>query len=145
MRTRTLLLLAIGCGLAILLAGLFLLLRIDRADTPATRLAIGDTTQAGDLRVTVVAADEADDLMRVTVRIGGVDDAEAVDDFRLVVSGALIEPLPAVQAGAAACRAVTVEEQTCELVFGTAAVQGTARGLVLRRGEDQRRWDLAGG
>jgi hypothetical protein len=145
MRTRTLLLLAIGCGLAILLAGLFLLLRIDRADTPATRLAIGDTTQAGDLRVTVVAADEADDLMRVKVRIGGVDDAEAVDDFRLVVSGALIEPLPAVQAGAAACRAVTVEEQTCELVFGTAAVQGTARGLVLRRGEDQRRWDLAGG
>ena len=83
MRTRTLLLLSVSCGLAILLAGLFLLLRIDRTGPTAERLAIGDTARAGDLRVTVLAADESDGFMRVAVRIGGVVDDSVADDFRL--------------------------------------------------------------
>jgi len=143
MRTRTLLLLSVSCGLAILLAGLFLLLRIDRTGPTVERLAIGDTARAGDLRVTVLAADESNGFMRVAVRIGGVVDDSVTDDFRLVVPGELIAPLPAEQAGGGACGRVSEVDATCDLVFGTAQVEGSARSLLLRRGEDQRRWDLA--
>jgi hypothetical protein len=145
MRTRTLLLLAVSCGLVILVAGLFLLLRIDRNGSTVERLSIGDTARAGDLRVTVLSADEADGFMRVAVRVGGVADDSVIDDFRLVVPGRLIAPLPAVQAGDEGCdRLADVDvDVTCDLVFGTAQVEGSARSLLLRRGEDQRRWDLA--
>lgn len=144
MRTRTLLLLAVSCGLAILLAGLFLLLRIDRTGSTVERLSVGDTAQAGDLRVTVLSAAEADGFMRVAVRIGGVADDAVTDDFRLVVPGQLLAPLAPEQAGDGACGQVTEADASCDLVFGTAEVDGTARSLLLRRGEDQRRWDLAG-
>jgi hypothetical protein len=143
MRTRTLLLLAVACGLAVLVAGLIALLRIDRQDTTTRRVAVGELASAGDLEVTVVSAAEADGLMRVTVRFGGVDDAAVLDYVRLVVPGALIAPLSSAQAGDGACAVATEREQECELVFGVAAVDGSARSLLVRRGEDQLRWDLA--
>lgn len=144
MRTRTLLLLAIGCGLAILVAGLFLLLRIDRAPAGSERYRVGDTATAGDLTVTVTSSSEVDGYLRVGVTLRGVDDTDVLEDFRLVVAGALLAPLPPEQAGAEGCGAATVAEQSCQLVFGTTQVQGSTRSLLLRRGEDQRRWDLAG-
>ena len=143
MRTRTLLLLAVACGLAVLVAGLIALLRIDRHDTTTRRVAVGEVASAGDLEVTVVSAGEVDGLMRVTVRLGGVDDESILDQVRLVVPGALIAPLNPAQAGDRACAVATEREQECELVFGVAAVDGSARSLLMRRGEDQLRWDLA--
>ncbi|MEX0848087.1 MAG: hypothetical protein WD023_09940 [Ilumatobacteraceae bacterium] len=143
MRTRTLLLLAVSCGLAILVAGLVLLLRIDRTELSDDRLGIGDTAQAGDLSATVVSAEERDGFTRIEVRLGGVDDDSVSDDFRLIVPGQLLSPLAPSQAGPDGCGAVAVSGTTCELVFGTADIDGSARSLVLRRGEDQRRWDLA--
>lgn len=146
MRTRTLLLLSVACGLAILVAGLVLLLRIDTTEAPE-RLRLGDTARAGDLSVTVLGAAEDDEFLRVEVRLGGVDDDAVRDDFRLVVPGELVEPISAARAeelgGVTPCSAATVEPITCELVFGVADAQGTARSLLLRRGEDQHRWDLA--
>lgn len=145
MRTRTLLLLAIVCGLAILVAGGVQLLRLaSDEDASSGDLAIGQTAEAGDLDVTVVAAAETDGLMRVTVRLRGVDDDGGLDGFRLIVSGGLVEPLTAAQAGSGACAAFTVAEQTCDILFGTADAAGEARVLILRRGEDQHRWDLTG-
>lgn len=145
MRTRTLLLLAIVCGLAILVAGGVQLLRLASDEDSSTGdLAIGQTAEAGDLDVTVVSAREADGLMRVTLRLSGVDDPDGLDGFRLIVSGGLVEPLTAAQAGDGACATLTVAEQTCDIVFGTADAAGEARVLILRRGEDQHRWDLAG-
>lgn len=144
MRTRTLLLLAIVCGLAILVAGGVQLLRLAGDDGDAAEnLVVGDAARAGDLAVTVVDAAEADGLMRVTVRLGGVDDPTGLDNFQLIVSGARVEPLTAAQAGEGACVALTVAEQTCDLVFGTADSDGRARVLLLLRGEDRVRWDLA--
>jgi hypothetical protein len=145
MRTRTLLILAVGCGLAILVAGLVALLRVDRDGPSAGGLSIGESARAGDLSATVLGAVEADGFMRVSVRVGGVDDPDAIDDFRLVVAGGLLAPLPRAQAGDDGCDAVTVVARECDLVFGTAAVEGSARGLLLRRGEDRVRWDLATG
>ncbi len=144
MRTRTLLLLAVGCGLLILLAGGIQLFRLSgEQESTTTQLAIGAAGTAGDLRVTVVGADESDGLMRVEVRLAGVTDAGGLDDFRLVVNGGLLEPLAPAQAGGGACSALTEAEQSCSLVFGTAEVEGTARVLLLSRGEDRLRWVLA--
>ncbi len=143
MRTRTLLLLAVVCGLAILVAGGIQLWRVGGDSSASDDLAVGDRAVAGDMVVTVVAADEVDGLMRVDVRLSGVDDPDGLDDFRLVVPGAALQPLSAAQAGDGACRDVTVAEQSCSLVFGTEAVDGSARVLLVRRGEDQHRWTLA--
>jgi hypothetical protein len=143
MRTRTLLLLAVACGLAILVAGGIQLVRVSGGSSGSGDLAIGDRTTAGDMTVTVLQADEADGFMRVQLRLGGVDDDNGLDGFHLVVSGDVLEPLSAQQAGEGACDGVTVAEQTCSLVFGTADVKGTARVLLLQRGEDQDRWNLA--
>ena len=144
MRTRTLLLLAVGCGLAILLAGGIQLLRLSGEQEQTTeQLELGTVGAAGDLQVTVVRALEENGLMRVEVRLSGVDDPDGLDDFRLVVTGGPIEPLAAAQAGDAACDGFTEAEQTCSLVFGTAEVEGSARVLLLDRGEDRLRWVLA--
>jgi hypothetical protein len=142
MRTRTLLILATVCGLAILVAGGIQLIRVG-GDSGSDDLAIGERAQAGDLTVRVLSASERDGLMRVEVEIGGVDDDGGLDDFRLVVPGEALAPLGAVQAGDGACRSVTVAEQSCALVFGTGDVDGSARVLLVRRGEDQHRWVLA--
>lgn len=143
MRTRTLLVLAVVCGLAILVAGGIQLLRVSDDGATTDDLAIGDRGTAADLSVTVLGAIEQDGLLTVAVRMGGVDDDAGLDGFRLLVPGAVLEPLRADQAGAGACRTVTVADQTCSLVFGTAEADGTLRVLLLRRGEDQQRWTLA--
>lgn len=143
MRTRTLLLLAVACGLAILVAGGIQLWRVTGESSASDDLAVGDRAVAGDMVVTVVAAEEVDGLMRVDLTLSGVDDPAALDDFRLVVTGAALKPLPAGQAGDGACNDVTVAEQSCSLVFGTASVDGSARILLVRRGEDQHRWTLS--
>jgi hypothetical protein len=142
MRTRTLLILATVCGLAILIAGGIQLIRVG-GDSGSDDLAVGDRAQAGDLTVRVLAASERDGLMRVEVELGGVADDGALDDFRLVVPGRAIAPLAADGAGEGACRGVSVAPQRCALVFGTAEVEGSARVLLVRRGEDQHRWVLA--
>lgn len=151
MRTRTLLLLAVVCGLAILVAGGIQLLRVTGGGDAADDLAIGDAADAGDLTVTVTGASEPDATMRVEVRLGGVDDPAGIDGFRLVVPGAALAPLSGDQAAARTddlaaadvCAVLTVAEQTCLLVFDTSGVDGSARVLLARRGEDQVRWTLA--
>ena len=82
MRTRTLLLLAVSCGLAILLAGGIQLWRLANQEPPTPSLEVGGTGMAGDAIVTVTKATDAGDAFVVTVTLAGVDDhrmAEALD------------------------------------------------------------------
>ena len=90
MRTRTLLLLAIGCGTAILAAGVVQLLRVAGQDDPPTASAVGEPVRVGDMTITVVEHTEDDDRARVVVDLGGVDDPDGADGFRLVVPGAAL-------------------------------------------------------
>lgn len=142
MRTRTLLLLAVSCGLVILVAGGIWLLRLDGADEPGSvTFGIGDTAQAGDLRITVLGATERDGTMEVEVRTSGVDDARAFEAFTLLTADLLSPVDPGDDP--AGCRATTVAEQTCTLQYDTsAAPTDGVRVLVVRRGEDVRRWSL---
>jgi len=141
MRTRTLLLLAVTCGLMILLAGGYQLFRLSNQETPAPPLAVGATGSAGDATVTVQDVDSTDSALVVTVTLGGVDDAEGLEGFSLVAPNTRVAPVaePVVQG---ACIGFTVAEVTCTLSFPTGGLTGTDRQLLLIRAEDQVRWKL---
>lgn len=136
MRTRTLLLLSVACGLAILLAGGLQLFRI-AGNEPSTALAIGDTGTAGDAVVVVDGYSEVGGLAVVTVTVSGVDDADGIDGFRLRAPNDLVAPGPD-----STCGGLTIETTTCDLVFPAATLEATDRQLVLQRGEDRLVWNL---
>ncbi|HET9547467.1 MAG TPA: hypothetical protein VFO97_06505 [Desertimonas sp.] len=142
MRTRTLLLLAVACGLVILVAGVLQLLRIsdqrDAEDVPVYGL--GDDVEVGDMAVVVDGYDEAAGTAIVDVTLGGVDDLDGASEFRLVVLGESVE---STGAGDDACRATTIEPQACRLTFVVDDPPGAGRILLYRRGEDVARWRLA--
>jgi len=144
MKTRTLLLLAVSCGLIILVAGGIQLLRLADHSSSTPDLRIGSTATAADFVVTVVSATEANQQMRVVVRTKGVDDPAAYNGFQLLAPPLSLHPV-ATTGDPQRCSAATVAEQTCTLVFDTSAAEqgATARVLLLRRGEDQHRWSLA--
>lgn len=138
MKTRTLLLLAVGCGLAILAAGVVFLLQLAGESDPEL-LGVGDTAKVGDLVVGVVAYDESATAAVVTVRLAGVDDADGVDSFHLVVPEHRLSPSGS---AADACEELTVAEQTCTLTFALDDVAGGSRVLLAERGDDTARWEL---
>ncbi|MBI4934561.1 MAG: hypothetical protein HY828_11825 [Actinobacteria bacterium] len=139
MKTRTLLLLAVTCGLAILVAGTVQLLRLANQDK-ATVLAIGESATAGDARVEVTAYDEADGIAVVTVSLSGVDDPDGLQGFTLVGAGAVSEPSGT---GDDACTGFTVEPVSCTLSFATTAMKTADRLLVFTRADQTVRWKLA--
>ena len=142
MRTRTLLLLAVSCGLAILLAGGIQLFRLANQEPAKPPLSIGETGSAGDVKVTVDDVDTTDDALVVTITLAGVDDANGIDGFSLVAPNKRIAPVAAAD-DPDACTAIFVEATTCTLTFPTAGLTGSDRQLLLIRAEDQVRWRLA--
>jgi len=141
MRTRTLLLLAVTCGLVILLAGGIQLFRLANQESPTPPLTVGATGSAGDATVTVEDVDTTDTALVVTVTLGGVDDVEGLDGFSLVAPNMRIAPDPELSV-ATACTGFTVAEVTCTLSFPTRGLTGSDRQLLLIRAEDQVRWKL---
>jgi hypothetical protein len=139
-RTRTLLLLAVACGLAILVAGVVQLLRIANQDEAAAVVPIGQAVRVGDMSVTVEDVSERPGRVLVDVEIGGVDDADGSANFDLNVSGTLYEP----DASAGNhCGATTVQVQPCTLAFSVGEDAGSSRVLLYRRGDERVSWDLA--
>lgn len=138
MKTRTLLLLAVTCGLAILVAGTLQLLRL-AGQQETTTLGVGDTGRAGD--AVIVVTDYREDATHavVTVTLSGVDDPEGISGFGLANVSRIAAPTGE---GDAACTALTREEVTCTLTFSTDGFDGPSRQLVFRRAEEQVRWKL---
>lgn len=135
MKTRTLLLLAVTCGLAILVAGTVQLLRLSTHDSPAPT-PIGVEVTAGDARATLLDVDATSAELTVRMRLRGVDDPAGLGGFTMVFAGAGRQPV------GGTCRGLTVEPQECTLVFDNAGIPGTSRLLLLRRAGDQVRWVL---
>jgi hypothetical protein len=138
MRTRTLLLLAVACGLAVLLAGGIQLLRLANQTRATPVLKVDQPGAAGDAHVTIVAVAAAGDPLVVTVTLSGVDDPQGVKGFSLVVPGKLIAPV----AGPGACAAFTAAPTTCTLNFPLAGVTGTDRFLRFDRAAQRVLWRL---
>jgi hypothetical protein len=141
MRTRTLLLLAVTCGIAILLAGTVQLLRLSgqRSETP---LALGQAGRAGDAAIVVMAYDETASAAVVTVTLSGVDAPDGTDGFVLVTPG---KPVPHRVWSSPAddeCSGFTVAEVTCTLTFPLEGVSGQSRQLLFERGGERVRWRL---
>jgi len=143
MRTRTLLLLAVACGVAILAAGVALFVRIGDPDEGIEPSPLGAPVSVGDLTVTVERSTETARLVAVIVELGGVDDDAGTDDFRLVVPGESIAPsAPDGEVEPPACDGTTVESVRCTLLFEIGAVEGSSRVLLYRRGDERVRWEL---
>jgi hypothetical protein len=139
MRTRTLLLLAIACGLVILLAGGIQLLRVGGQEQTAKLLDAGQPGKAGDVTVELVSSSIAETNLVAVVRVGGIDDPQGLAGFTLVGPGKV---LPVASSD---CDGITVDQADCSLTFATTGMQGTSRQLIFHRADQQLRWVLAQG
>jgi hypothetical protein len=139
-RTRTLLLLAVVCGLAILIAGVVQLLRVAGQDDPPRAVAIGEPVRVGDMRVTVEGVNERSGSVLVDVELGGVEDPDGADGFTLTTPGGLIEPDPT---AGNHCGATTTRVEPCTLAFPLGDGTGSTRVLVYQRGDERVRWVLS--
>lgn len=137
MKTRTLLLLSVTCGLAILIAAALFFLRLSNEPAPAPALSVGDSAQLGDAVVVVESYEVADDAILVTVTLSGVDDPDGVDGFTLIAPG------KALSVDASQCAGFTVEPTTCVLRFDGSGLEGTDRQLLFQRAAEHVRWRLA--
>ena len=135
-KTRTLLLLAVTCGLAILIAGSVQLLRTAGQRNTTKLVAIGETGRAGDASVVVDAVDVQPATVSVTVTLGGVDDPHGLDGFTLVGAGST-RPVDG-----GTCNGFTVDETQCTLLFDNTGLGGSARLLRFDRADDNLRWTL---
>lgn len=137
MKTRTLMLLALGCGVAIMLAGAVFLFQLTTQAELEEPIAVGEVASVGDMSVTVVdAEDSGDGLFIVSIEIGGtVDDAPA-EDFRMIASGR-----PAPLAGTT-CGPATNSVQRCAVTFDVSQADGVSRVVFYERGDDRARWVL---
>lgn len=136
MRTRTLLLLAIGCGLAILIAGGIQLLRVGGQQQSAKLLTVGEPGRAGDVTVELVSSSVSDGGLVAMVRVGGTADPKGLDGFTLVGPGKVAAVT------SATCGGITIHIVDCSLTFTTAGMAGTSRQLIFRRADEQLRWVL---
>ena len=143
MSTRKLILTAMLCGLAILLAGGVKLLQVARETDKVTILSAGTQSTLGDMTVSVLAVDARADRTVVTVSMSGVESADAREGWRMLAGGkvsAVTEgewdatPVPA-------CGTTSMEPVTCALVFPAAT--GTVTVAYLRAG-GQSQWSAAG-
>jgi hypothetical protein len=138
MKTRTLLLLSVGVGLMILLAGGVLLLQLANESAAVEPAEVGEAVEVGDVDVVVFGAEEGA-TFAVDVELGGVDDD--LSGFSLATGDRRLQPLTTDADGR--CTEITVAEQRCRIEFDVSAADGSNRVLVLRRGDEQRNWVLA--
>jgi hypothetical protein len=136
-KTRTLMLLALACGVAIMIAGAVFLVQLNRQDSVAPAVAVGEPAEVGDMTVVVEQAIENDGTLEVVVEIGGVDDDDGAAGFHLIASGRGVQP------SLGACDVTTVEPQECLLRFDVSAADGESRVLFYERGDERVRWVLA--
>jgi hypothetical protein len=141
MKTRTLLLLSVGTALMILLAGGVLLFQLAGQESSTAATPLGDVARVGDAEVTVLDAELFGDTLVVSMEIGGVDDPNGIDTFRLVTGDRRLEPLA--PADDDRCAEITEAAQRCVVEFDVGASDGSSRVLVMRRGDDQATWRLA--
>ncbi len=143
MKTRTLLLLAVGCGLVILVAGSIKIFLISDDSTPS-HLTIGQSAEIADMSVTVESVRRAGSQTLIEIEISGVDDPDGAATFFYGIGASKeLRPVTPSTDSAAACAATTVAAATgtCVLAFDTDVSEGVLR---YERGGEKARWDIVG-
>jgi hypothetical protein len=140
MRTKTLILWSLVCGVVILAAGGFKLLQIAADDATVEFLAPGAEAEVGGATVAVVSLRDELGATLVTVSMTGMDAADVVAAWRLLAGGVVHQPDSAVSEDGGACTATVQSSATCVLKFP--ATEGT-RTVAFLRGGVQRQWNLS--
>lgn len=139
MKTRTLLLLSVACGLVILVAGGLKLFQVatDRTEVPV--LAIGESTRIGDMTVRVDALVVGASGTEARVAMSGVAGATAVDGWRLLGDGEVVEPFTTAGDGLCDARTEvpTAGELECTVRFTSVE---TIQAVAYTRAGEQRQW-----
>ncbi len=140
--TRKLILLALVCGLAILLAGGIQLFTLRDQRLEVTALPVGTEAVVGGAGVTVLAGERRGDVLDVTVRVRAGDEAvaDAWASWAVIAAGG---PLERLEAGT--CPPPTVEPGTarsCVLAFALGTSRPDGLTVVFRRADDTARWAL---
>ena len=137
MSTRKLILTALFCGLAILVAGGIKLFQVAADEKKVEILSFGDEATLGDMTVSVVGVEQTAEATLVTVTMTGVDlTSGAADGWRLLADGRVQEP--AKSSDVNGCTTVAVGSPTrCTVAFE--AVESAPTVAYVRAGE-QRQW-----
>lgn len=136
MSTRKLILTALVCGLAIMLAGGFKLFQVATEDVEAVVNDIGTEQVLGDMWVTVVSIDQKQDGTFVTVSMRGVEGANGFEGWKLLANGKLSDPV--VSADTEPC--TTKVAQFVECVVPFVASSGSTVTVAYQRADAQSQW-----
>ncbi|MGA1362499.1 MAG: hypothetical protein ACO36A_06235 [Ilumatobacteraceae bacterium] len=142
MSTRRLILAALVCGLAIVLAGGVKLFQIATDDGKVTLLAMGEEATLGDMTVSVVSVTPGEGRTVVEVSMSGVDGADALEGWRMLAGGEVSAPVSGPWDGldTPTCTTVGAGSERCSVVFP--ASEGTVNVAYLRAGV-QSQWSTA--
>lgn len=138
MSTRKLILAALFCGLLIVVAGGVKLFQTVRDGNEVPLLAIGESVTLGDMTVRVDGVRISSDRTLVDVVLIGVEDASAVDGWRLLAGGEITEPVSLPVGSGTECTTTKRDvESICTVAFPVS--HGTRTVAYIRAGE-QRQW-----
>ena len=142
MSTRKLVLTALVCGIAIVLAGGFKLLQVATDNPRVEVLAWGTPATLGDMTVAVQSVQKTTDATLVTVTMRGVAIAKgAFEGWRMLAEGRVFRPLTQ-QTAPDACQEVSVTaEVRCTVRFDPTKATPTV--AYLRAGAQQQ-WGTEG-
>jgi deoxyribose-phosphate aldolase len=134
MSTRKLILTALVCGLAVMLAGGIKLFQMATEDVEAVVFSLGTSQTLADMTVSVTKVDQGVDATLVTVTMVGVEGSNAAEGWRLLANGIVLSPV----LSKSTCRDTTAEAVvTC--VVGFPESTGSVTVAYLRAGE-QSQW-----
>lgn len=140
MRTKTLILWSLVCGVVILAAGGFKLLQIAADDASVEFLAAGAGAEVGGATVAAVSLRDEPGATYVTVSMAGMDAGDAVASWRLLALGIVHQPDSVAAEDGGPCGATVQASATCVLKFPV--TEGT-RTVAFLRGGVQRQWTLS--
>ena len=136
MSTRKLILTALVCGLAIMLAGGFKLFQVATEDVEAVVYDLRSEQTLGDMKVTVLEVQQSDAETTVSVRMRGVEGADGYEGWKLLANGKLSDPI--VTADTPPCVTKMAQYVECEIPF--IGSTGTSLTVAYQRANLQSQW-----
>ena len=138
MSTRKLIMWALFCGVLILGAGVFKLWQTTGDGAKVQLLQLGDSALLGDMNVSVNAVSKSATQTLVEVSMQGVEGADALSGWRMLVGGVISEAQPLVDGSGTPCVTTKLSEPTtCTVAFPVS--EGTPTIAYIRAGQ-QEQW-----
>lgn len=135
MSTRKLILWALVCGVFILGAGSIKLLQTTSEDATVVLLQLGDEATLGEMTVSVDSVRATSDRTLVDVQMRGVDGADAVEGWRMLV-GEVQTPVSLPEGQGTPCVTTSASNTlSCTIAFPVS--DGTRTIVYIRAGEQQ--------